>query len=92
MYGLDQRVQGREELHLKNHNNTTTKSSSRKYDLVAQMIGGPDAHPDYQRTMHTTDGFQTSFVKKGNALSSYDNTWDDDEILVVNASGANGKS
>jgi hypothetical protein len=56
------------------------------------MIGGPDAHPDYQRTMHTTDGFQTSFVKKGNALSSYDNTWDDDEILVVNASGANGKS
>jgi len=42
--------------------------------------------------MHTTDGFQNSFVKKSNALSSFDNTYDDDEILVKNASGANGKS
>lgn len=42
--------------------------------------------------MHTTDGFQNSLMKKSNALTSYENTWDDDEILVQNASGANGKS
>lgn len=90
MYGLDQRVQQTvEQPQIKNLNNTGKKKS--KYDLVAQRIG-PDAQTDYQRTMHTTDGFQNSFMKKSNALTSYDNTWDDEEILVQNASGANGKS
>lgn len=72
--------------------NSAKKNPSHKYDLVASLIGGPEANSDYQRTMNTTDGFQNSFTKKSHALTSYENTHDDEEILVRNASGANGKS